>query len=101
MAGWGFFTNHTRVMLAVAHEPDIRLRDIADQVGITERRAHGIVDDLTRSGYLTKTRVGRRTLYGIQPDRPLSEDLTDLRTIGDMLGLLIGTRRATADSPEN
>lgn len=100
MAGWSFLTNHARVLLAIAGQPDIRLRDIAEQVGITERRAHGIVDDLTNSGYLTKERVGRRTHYGIQRHQPLEEDLTPLRTIGDMLALLIEADRATTEGHE-
>jgi DNA-binding MarR family transcriptional regulator len=94
-ASWSFLTNHARVMLAIANSPDLRLRDIAAQVGITERRAHGIVDDLTRSGHLTKRRVGRRNHYAVQPDRALAEHHADRRMIRD-LDMLIQTGRVTA-----
>ena len=60
MASWGFLTNHTRVLLCIAHDPGARLRDIAASLGITERSAHGIVSDLAGAGYLVKRKDGRR-----------------------------------------
>jgi len=60
---WSFVTNHARVLACVAAEPNARLRDIAAAVGITERTAVQIVNDLERAGYLTKIRDGRRNQY--------------------------------------
>ena len=54
MANWSFLTNHARVMLCIAHDPGVRLRDIAAALGITERSAYGIVTDLTEGGYIVK-----------------------------------------------
>lgn len=60
MTEWSFLTTHAQVLLTIAEDPDIRLRDVATTVGVTERRAHAIVADLTESGYTTKQRIGRR-----------------------------------------
>lgn len=94
MTNWSFLTTHARVLLTIAGDPDIRLRDIAVAIGLTERRAHEIVGDLTESGYLDKHRIGRRNHYEIQLDRHINDDLIDL-TIGDVLDLLIRTSDAT------
>lgn len=94
MANWSFLTTHARVLLIIAGDPDIRLRDIAAAVGVTERRAHAIVADLTASGYLTKHRIGRRNRYQIQMERQVNDDLVDLR-IGEVLDLLVRTSDAT------
>ncbi|RCG29931.1 MarR family transcriptional regulator [Sphaerisporangium album] len=67
---WTFLTNHARVLIRIARSPDIRMRDIADAVGITERAAQLIVADLEEAGYLTRSRVGRRNTYTITPGRP-------------------------------
>jgi DNA-binding MarR family transcriptional regulator len=94
MTGWSFLTTHARVLLTIAEDPDIRLRDIAATVGVTERRAHAIVTDLTDSDYLTKHRVGRRNRYEIQSQRRVNDDVIEL-TIGDVLDLLTRTSDAT------
>lgn len=94
MPAWSFLTNHARVLLVIAGNPDIRLREIAATVGISERRAHGLVTDLAASGYLTKKRDGRRNTYEIQSERPLEDDLTQPRPIGEILDLLSDTRDA-------
>lgn len=88
MASWSFLTNHARVLLVIDGDPDARLRDIAAAVGISERRAHDIVSDLTASGYLAKQRSGRRNTYEVQHHRPLGDDLAEHRAIGDVLALL-------------
>lgn len=85
---WSFLTNHARVLLAIAEDPALRLREIAAAVGISERRVHGIVTDLTASGYLTKTREGRRNRYAIDTQRPIGQDLGEDRTVGDLVALL-------------
>ena len=60
---WVFLTNHAHVLLCIAREPEARARDIAEQVGITERAAQRIVADLLENGYVTKTKIGRRNRY--------------------------------------
>jgi DNA-binding MarR family transcriptional regulator len=60
MANWTFLTNHARVLLCIAHDPGVRLRDIAASLGITERSAYGIVTDLAEAGYVVKQKNGRR-----------------------------------------
>ena len=91
MADWSFLTNHARVLMCIAHDPGIRLRDIASTLDITERTAYGIVTDLTEGGYVVKEKDGRRNRYQIQADLPLREPMSRERTIGDVLGVLLGT----------
>jgi hypothetical protein len=91
MGEWSFLTNHARVLLCIAHDPAVRLRDIAGALGITERRAYGIVCDLTEAGYLVKEKNGRRNSYQIQPHQPLRESTSRERTVGEVLELLVGT----------
>ncbi|MGZ4173236.1 MAG: helix-turn-helix transcriptional regulator [Solirubrobacteraceae bacterium] len=85
---WSFLTNHAQVLLCIAHNPAIRLREIGDAVGITERAAHRIVTNLAQAGYISRQRVGRRNRYTIEPDLPLPEPLARERRIGDLLALL-------------
>src|SRR5690348_8709011 len=66
---WTFLTNHARVLLEIARNPQARLRDMAAIAGITERAAQTIVTDLEAAGYLTRTRVGRRNHYTVDPSR--------------------------------
>jgi hypothetical protein len=66
---WSLLSNHGLVFVVIAHDPHARVRDIAERVGITERAAHRIVADLSVEGFITRTRVGRRTVYEIHPDR--------------------------------
>ena len=73
MANWSFLTNHGRVLLCIARDPEVRLRDIAGSLAITERRAHGIVTDLTEAGYIVKIKDGRRNRYEIQAHQQFSE----------------------------
>jgi len=69
---WRFVTNHTQVLLAIARDPDVRLRDIAAMVGITERAAQRIVSDLIDAGYVARRRDGRRNEYSVRTDLPLA-----------------------------
>ena len=73
MTEWAFLTNHARVLLQVAHDPGARLRDIAASLGITERRAHGIITDLAEAGYVITQKDGRRNRYQIQAHLPVPE----------------------------
>ncbi len=91
VANWTFLTNHARVLLCIAHDPGVRLRDIAASLGITERSAYGIVTDLTQAGYVVKHKNGRRNRYQIQAHLPLPEPSSRERTVGDVLALLAGT----------
>ena len=90
MAEWSFLTNHARVLLCIAHDPGVRLRDIAARTGVTERTAYGIVTDLTEAGYVVKHKDGRRNRYQIQAHLPLPETDSRKRTIGEILALLAG-----------
>src|SRR3954465_3336343 len=85
---WRFVTNHAHVLEAIATDPTIRLRDIATEVGITERTAAQIVSDLEQAGYLTKTRDGRRNLYEVHEDRPLRHPRHSHHTVGELIGFL-------------
>jgi len=89
MRGWSFLTNHARVLVCIANDPGIRLRDIANTVGITERSAYAIVTDLSDSGYVVKEKDGRRNRYQIQEHVPLPDPLGREPTIGEMLHLLV------------
>jgi hypothetical protein len=89
MEGWSFLTNHGRVLLCIAHDPGVRLRDIAARVGITERSAFGIVSDLAASGYAVKQKDGRRNRYQIQAHLPLPEPASQQLAIGEVLALLV------------
>ena len=66
---WTLLTNHARVLALLASDPDIRLRDLADQVGITERAVHRIVADLEDSGFVTHERIGRRNRYRVDGEQ--------------------------------
>ena len=88
MATWNFLTNHGRALLCIARDPEARLRDIAAALEITERRAYGIVTDLTEAGYVVKTKDGRRNHYRIQAHLPLMETTGRVQAIGEVLGLL-------------
>lgn len=92
MAEWSFLTNHARVLVCIAHDPGVRLRDIASMLGITERTAFGIVTDLTEAGYIVKDKEGRRNRYRIQDHLPLRAAVGREPTIGEVLRLLIDTR---------
>lgn len=88
MAGWTFLTNHAHVMVCLARDPTARLRDLARDVGITERAAQRIVSELEQEGYLTRTRDGRRNRYVLHGARPLRHPLESASLIGDLLKLL-------------
>ena|SRR5665213_2165743 len=88
---WKFLTNHGRALLCVAHDPDARLRDIAAMLGITERRAFAIVNDLADAGYVVKERVGRRNRYMVQRHLPIPDAIEQGRAIGEILEVLVGT----------
>jgi MarR family len=99
VVSWTFLTSHARVLLLVAHDPGVRLRDIAASLGISERSAFGIVTDLVEAGYVVKEKDGRRNRYHIQGHLPLPEPTSQERTVGEVLALLTGTGPAAACKP--
>jgi len=84
-ANWTFLSNHGHVLICIAEDPDIRGRDIAARVGITERSAQGIVADLVEAGYVSRDRVGRRNQYQINLDLPLRHPVENEHSIGELL----------------
>jgi len=99
MGEWSFLTNHARALLFIAHDREVRLRDLAAVLGVTERTAYGLVVDLTDAGYLIKEKDGRRNRYQIQAHQPLRDSMARERTVGELLSLLVDateTRAGTA-----
>ncbi len=92
MGEWTFLTNHARALVCIANDPEVRLRDIAASLGITERTAFGVVTDLTTSGYVIKEKQGRRNRYRIQTHIALPDEIGQEQTIGELLTLLVGNR---------
>jgi DNA-binding MarR family transcriptional regulator len=82
-------TNHAAVLLCITSDPESRMRDIADRVGITERAAQRIVADLVEEGYVTRRRVGRRNVYEVQPARQMRHRLARHRQVGAFLELML------------
>ena len=96
---WRFVTNHAHVLQCIAADPTIRLRDVALRVGITERTAAHIVNDLEQAGYLTKTRNGRRNQYEIHGKLPLRHPQHSHRTVSELIRFLqVPARTRTARS---
>jgi predicted ArsR family transcriptional regulator len=85
---WSFLTNHAQVLLCIAKDPGVRLREIGDSVGITERATHRIVDELAAAGYISRTRNGRRNHYTIHRDLPLPDRLARTQRVGELLAIL-------------
>jgi DNA-binding IscR family transcriptional regulator len=89
MVKWSFLTNHARALVCIAHDPGVRLRDIATALDITERSAYSIVTELAHAGYVVKIKDGRRNRYLIDRQLPLRESLGRERTIGEVLDVLV------------
>ena len=85
---WVFVTNHAMVLLCVAESADVRVRDIANMVGITERATHGILTDLDDAGFVTRRRRGRRNHYLVNRDATLRQPLVRSVTVGELLDTL-------------
>src|SRR5438105_13050125 len=85
---WTFVTNHTQVLLCIARDPEVRLRDVAATVGITERAAQRIVADLVEAGYVERTRVGRRNRYTVNGATAMRHTSQRGLEIGDLLDVL-------------
>lgn len=85
---WTFLSNHAHVLLCIFRNPDTRLRDIAVDVGITERAVQRIVVELEEAGVLEREKRGRRNHYLVHGEVPLRHPLEDHRTVDDLLRLL-------------
>jgi len=84
---WTLLTNHARLLILVARDPQSRVRDLASQAGITERAAQGILADLEQAGFLDRRRVGRRTEYSVHPDVSFRHPLEAGHEVGELLVL--------------
>jgi predicted transcriptional regulator len=85
---WRFLSNHTQVLLCIQRDPNVRYRDIAEMVGITERAAQRIVADLIESGYVERERVGRRNHYRVNADIAMRHPAQEGLDVGELLRLL-------------
>ena len=85
MAEWTFLTNHTHVLVCLSENPELRIRDIAEFVGITERATQRIVAELVAGGYLEKSREGRRNRYRVVTGEPLRHPLERAHSVGELL----------------
>lgn len=94
MSEWSFLTNHARALLCIVHDPGSRLIDVAAALGITERSAYAIVNDLTKDGYVVKEKYGRRNRYEVQGHLPLPGIRS--ATVGEVLAVLVGDGGAVA-----
>ena len=89
--GWAFLTNHAQVLVCIGRDPGVRLRDIGERVGITERAAHRIVAELADAGYITRQRNGRRNYYTINAHLPLPDPIAREQNVGELLEILSAT----------
>lgn len=90
--GWAFLTNHAQVLVCIASDPGVRLRDIGERVGITERAAHRIVAELADAGYISRRRNGRRNHYTINAHLSLHDPIARERNVGELLEILTATQ---------
>lgn len=97
---WTFLTNHGHVLVCIARDPSVRLRDIATLVGVTERTAQALVNDLVDAGYLDRTRVGNRSRYAVRGNRPFRHPVERDHAVGELLGLLTEDPPAAGTSRE-
>ena len=96
---WTLLTGHGHVLVEIARNPDARIRDISPVVGLTERTVQAIVADLEAAGYLTRTRVGRRTRYTVDPDSPFRHSAQEGLRVGPLLDQLTAMADAAKPGP--
>lgn len=92
--GWTFLTNHAQVLVCIAQDPGVRLREIGECVGITERAAHRIVVELAAAGYITRQRNGRRNQYTINGRPPLHDPIAREQNVGELHEILTAAQGA-------
>lgn len=90
---WEFLTKHAQVLVCIAQDPGVRLREIGERVGITERAAYRIVAQLSEAGYLTRTREGRRNRYTIDAQLPIPDAVAHEQSVGELLKIVTGAAR--------
>jgi Mn-dependent DtxR family transcriptional regulator len=88
MPAWTFLTNHAHVLLSIAADPQVRIRDLAERVGITERAVQRIIADLEEDGYLEHEREGRRNVYRVREGMPLRHPLERHRKVAVLLEII-------------
>lgn len=91
-SGWTFLTNHAHVLFCIVQDPEVRLRDVAARVGITERAVQRIVTDLENEGYLEVSKEGRRNRYKVNFDLPLRHPIERHRSVRALIGLVLGSQ---------
>jgi predicted transcriptional regulator of viral defense system len=96
---WTVLTNHGRIFLLIGQNPDLRIRDLAQSAGITERSAQMIVTDLERAGYVTRTRVGRRNVYSVNRAQPFRHPAEAGHTVGELIDIFATPAPASDSSP--
>jgi len=96
---WTFLTNHAQVLVCIAEDPGVRLREIGERAGITERAAHRIVVDLTDAGYITRQRSGRRNQYTINTDLPVHDPIAREQNVGQLLEIPSAPGAGDVDRP--
>ncbi|MEM1213474.1 MAG: winged helix-turn-helix domain-containing protein [Planctomycetota bacterium] len=87
-AGWTFLSNHSHVLLLLAQQGNLRIRDLADRVGITERAVQKILSDLVAGGVLRREKVGRRNHYAVHADRALRHPVEAHCTVADLIAMV-------------
>jgi DNA-binding transcriptional ArsR family regulator len=88
LADWSLLTNHGRLLLAIENEPGLRVRDMAERLGLSERGVAFILRDLREAGYVTSRREGRRVYYSVVPEKPFRSDLLRHLSVGQLLAVL-------------
>jgi DNA-binding Lrp family transcriptional regulator len=86
---WTFLTNHSHVLICLARDPEILMRELAELVGITERAVQSIVADLEAEGYVTRERIGRRNRYEVHPDQPMRHPVEGGHVVRELLEALV------------
>lgn len=98
--GWTLLSNHGHVLVALARDPDARVRDVARAVGVTERTVQGILGDLVNAGYVDRVRRGRRNHYELHPELPMRHPLEQGHAVGQLLAVLVGSEGTQASAPQ-
>jgi DNA-binding transcriptional ArsR family regulator len=88
-SSWTFLTNHAHVLVCLSQDPELRVRDLAERVGITERAIHRILTDLTRAGYVSSVRAGRRNRYSLDLGRPMRHPLERATSVRRLVEALV------------
>jgi len=98
-APWTFLTNHTHVLFCIERDPEVRMRDVATAVGVTERAVQRIVLELEEAGYLVRRREGRRNRYEIRSKKPLRHEIEQHCDVADLLAVLTRSQAGASARP--